>query len=197
MLGRPLLTREDSTEPGQVIDPDVFMDPKSGKYYLYWGNSFLACSELADDMVSIVPGSTRYLIPRDKKRDFHYNEGTYVFYRNGLYYFMWSENDTRSALYQVRYLISDSPTELVRNGQPAQVERQVVLKQNPKLQIFGTGHHSVIQEPGADQWYIVYHRFARPDAIKKGWAAGYNREVCIDKMEFNADGTIKPVEVTL
>ena len=110
---------------------------------------------------------------------------------------MWSEDDTRSALYQVRYLISDSPTELVRNGQPAQVERQVVLKQNPSLQIFGTGHHSVLQEPGADQWYIVYHRFARPDAIKKGWAAGYNREVCIDKMEFNADGTIKPVVVTL
>ena len=196
-LGRPLLTREDSTEPGQVIDPDVFMDPKTGKHYLYWGNSFLACSELADDMVSIVPGSTRYLIPGDKKQDFHYNEGTYVFYRNGLYYFMWSENITRSALYQVRYLISDSPTEFVRNGQPAQVERQVVLKQNPRLQIFGTGHHSVIQEPGTDQWYIVYHRFARPDAIKKGLSAGYNREVCIDKMEFNADGTIKPVVVTL
>lgn len=196
-LGRPLLTSEDCTEPGQVIDPDVFMDPKTGKYYLYWGNSFLACSELADDMVSIVPGSTRYLIPMDKKQDFHYNEGTYVFYRNGLYYFMWSENITRSALYQVRYLISDSPTEFVRNGQPAQVERQVVLKQNPRLQIFGTGHHSVIQEPGTDQWYIVYHRFARPDAIKKGLSAGYNREVCIDKMEFNADGTIKPVVVTL
>jgi hypothetical protein len=26
-----------------------------------------------------------------------------------------------------------------------------------------------------------------------GDAAGYNREVCIDKMEFNSDGTIKPV----
>jgi hypothetical protein len=26
-----------------------------------------------------------------------------------------------------------------------------------------------------------------------GDAAGFNREVCIDRLEFNADGTIKPV----
>lgn len=196
-LGRPLLTREETQAPGQVIDPDVFRDPKTGKYYLYWGNSFLAVSELADDMISIVPGSTRYLIPREKKRDYNYNEGTYVFCRRGLYYFMWSENDTRSALYRVRYLISDSPTEFVRNGQPAQVERQIVLQQDPSKQIFGTGHHSIICEPGTDQWHIVYHRFARPDAIKMGWSAGYNREVCIDDLEFNDDGTIKPVKPTL
>ena len=30
-------------------------------------------------------------------------------------------------------------------------------------------------------------------ASKWGQAAGYNREVCIDKMEFNEDGTIKTV----
>ena len=196
-LGKPLLTREETNAPGDVIDPDVFQDPKTGKYYLYWGNSFLACAELADDMVSLVPSTTRYLIPRDEKDNYHYSEGTYVFYRKGLYYFMWSEGITRSALYQVRYLISDSPTEFVRNGQPAQVESQVVLKQNPRLQIFGTGHHSVICEPGTDRWHIIYHRFARPDAIKLGLSAGYNREVCIDDMEFNADGTIKPVVVTL
>lgn len=196
-LGRPLLKREETKAPGQVIDPDVFMDPRTGKYYLYWGNSFLAVSELADDMISIVPGSTRYLITREQKRDFCYNEGTYVFCRNGLYYFMWSENDTRSALYRVRYLISESPTEFVRNGQPAVVEREIVLQQDPSQQIFGTGHHSVICEPGTDNWHIVYHRFARPDAIKLGWSAGYNREVCIDKLEFNADGTIKPVKPTL
>ena len=37
---------------------------------------------------------------------------------------------------------------------------------------------------------IVYHR------INKGYlkdGPGYHREVCIDRMEFNEDGTIKPV----
>jgi hypothetical protein len=36
----------------------------------------------------------------------------------------------------------------------------------------------------------VYHR--RPLGDKNG----HHREVCIDRMEFNPDGTIKPVEIT-
>ena len=196
-LGKPLLDTPPAGIKAQVIDPDVFMDPQTGKYYLYWGNSFLACSELNDDMVSIKEGSTRVLINRPDKRTYGYNEGTYVFYRNGLYYFMWSENDTRSANYRVRYLISESPTEFIRNGKPAQVERTVILNQDPSKQIYGTGHHSVLQKPGTDEWYIVYHRFARPESIKLGWSAGYNREVCIDRLEFNDDGTIKPVLLSL
>ena len=97
----------------------------------------------------------------------------------------------------MRYLISDSPTELVRNGKPAMPERTVVLRQDPSKGIYGTGHHSILKKPATDEWYIVYHRFARPNAIKLGWSAGYNREVCIDKMEFNADGTIKVIDTTL
>ncbi len=194
-LGRPLLDKAPQGQGGQVIDPDVFQDPKTGKYYLYWGNSYLAVSELADDMVSIK--DTKVLIPRAKKRDYNYNEGTYVFYRDGKYYFSWSENDTRSAYYRVRYLISDSPTEFIRDGKPAMPEKTIVISQDPSKLIFGTGHHAVICKPGTDEWYIVYHRFARPEGIKKGWSAGYNREVCIDKLEFNEDGTIKSVKPTL
>ncbi len=195
-LGKPLLdSRPEGMKGGQVIDPDVFQDPKTGRYYLYWGNGFLAVSELGKDMKSIV--STKILIDRKDKARYNYNEGTYVFERNGLYYFMWSENDTRSANYRVRYLISESPTEFTRGGKPARQERTVVLSQNPAKGIFGTGHHSILRLPDSDDWRIVYHRFARPEAIKLGWSAGYNREVCIDKMEFNADGTIKAIDTTL
>lgn len=196
-LGKPLLDKAPAgSGGGQVIDPDVFRDPVSGKYYLYWGNSYLAVAELGDDMISL-RGEPKILIPRKDKRKYGYNEATYVFYRDGKYYFMWSENDTRSANYRVRYLISDSPTEFVRDGKPVGVERTVVLSQDPSKGIYGTGHHSILQKPGTDEWYIVYHRFARPDAIKKGWDAGYNREICIDKLEFNPDGTIRPVVPTL
>jgi PelA/Pel-15E family pectate lyase len=191
-LGSPLLAEPPAGTKGQVIDPDVFQDPVSGRYYLYWGNSYLAVSELNDDMVSIREGSTHLLIPREKKRAFAYNEGVYVFYRKGKYYFMWSENDTRSATYRVRYLMSDSPTDLT-----GATSATVVLQQNPALGIFGTGHHAVLCRPGTDEWYIVYHRFARPNAIKLGWDAGYHREVCMDRLEFNEDGTLKPVQVTL
>lgn len=195
-LGRPLLSdKPEGMKGGAVIDPDVFQDPKTGKYYLYWGNGFLAVSELGKDMTSVV--STKVLIDRKDKTRFNYCEGTYVFERNGLYYFMWSENDTRSANYRVRYLISESPTEFIRNGKPARQERTIVIQQDPSKGIYGTGHHSILRKPQSDEWRIIYHRFARPDAIKLGWDAGYNREVCIDRMEFNEDGTIKAVEPTL
>jgi len=45
--------------------------------------------------------------------------------------------------------------------------------------------------------YIIYYRFNCPKGIDMGRAAGYHREVCIDKMEFNEDGTIKRVQPTL
>ena len=207
-LGKPLIEEKpEGIKGGQVIDPDVFHDPASGKYYLYWGNGFLACSELGEDMTSIV--STTVLIDRKDKAKYNYNEGTYVFYRNGLYYFMWSENDTRSANYRVRYLISESPTAFVRSEKSeysaegttpyrsTMQEKTVILSQDPSRGIYGTGHHSILNIPGTDDWYIVYHRFARPDAIKTGWNAGYNREVCIDRLFFNEDGTIKPVAPTM
>ena len=196
-LGKPMLSQEEINAPNQVIDPDVFQDPKTGKYYLYWGNSYLWMAELADDMTSLVPGTMHELIPRSRIGEYHYLEGTYVFERDGLYYFMWSENITRSSYYRVRYLISDSPTEFIRDGKPAKVEDTIVIQQDPSKQIFGTGHHAVINIPGTDEWYIVYHRFTRPEGVKMGLSGGYNREVCIDRMTFNPDGTIIPVKPTL
>ncbi len=197
VLGKALLSQEEINAPNQIIDPDVFRDPASGKYYLYWGNSYLWMAELADDMVSLVPGTMKELIPRSKIGEYHYLEGSHVFERNGLYYFMWSENITRSSYYRVRYLISDSPTEFIRNGKPAKVEETIVVQQDPSKQIFGTGHHSVINVPGTDQWYLVYHRFNRPGGVKLGLSGGYNREVCIDPLYFNPDGTIVPVKPSL
>ena len=94
--------------------------------------------------------------------------------------------------YRVRYTMSDSPTTL---NQP--LCRNVVIAKDPSKQVYGTGHHAVICKPGTDEWYIVYHRFERPDGLKRGWSAGYYREVGIDRLYFNEDGTINSVEPTL
>jgi arabinoxylan arabinofuranohydrolase len=122
------------------------------------------------------------------KPDNTFREGTYVFYRKGVYYFMWSEDDTRSENYRVRYATSTSPL-----GAFTISKDNLVITKYPKAGIYGTGHNSVLQIPGKDEWYLVYHRFNYPKGITQGDAAGYNREVCIDKMEFNADGSIKQV----
>lgn len=182
--GKPVVaTRPEGITGGQEIDPDVFQDPKTGKYYLYWGNGYMAVAELSDDMLSIKEKTIKIMTP-----DNTFREGIYVFYRNGVYYFLWSEDDTRSENYRVRYAMSDSPTGKLRIP-----ENNLILSKDADKGIYGTGHNSVLQKPDSDEWYIVYHRFNRPNGIKMGDAAGFHREVCIDKMEFNADGTIKKV----
>jgi len=186
--GRPLIDfKPDGVTGGQEIDPDVFTDPVSGKSYLYWGNGYLAVAELNEDMVSIDRDSIQVMTP-----DETFREGAEVFYRNGTYYFLWSENDTRSEDYRVRYAMADSPTGPLRIP-----EDNLVIAKKPELGIYGTGHNSVVEAPGEDRWYIVYHRFNRPNGILLGESAGYHREVCIDVLEFNDDGTIKPVTPTL
>ncbi len=179
-------TKPEGVKGGQVIDPDVFTDPKSGKSYLYWGNGFMAVAELNADMISIKPENIK-TIQVDKT----FREGTYVIYRKGTYYFMWSEDDTRSPNYKVRYGTSKSPLGPIEI--PA---NNVVIQGIPEQGIYATGHNSVLQIPNKDEWYLVYHRFSYPTGIKMGRAGGFHREVCIDKLEFNADGTIKQVTPT-
>ena len=187
-LGHPIIT-ESPVGGGQQIDVDVFTDPVSGKTYLYWGNGYMAGAELNKDMVSIKKKTLTVMTPKGGTlQDYAYREAPYVFYRNGLYYFMWSVDDTGSPNYHVAYGTSKSPLG------PIEVTAQpVVLKQNPEQQIYGTAHNSVLQIPGTDEWMIVYHR------INKWYlkdAPGVHREVCIDRLQFNDDGTIQPVVPT-
>ena len=185
--GKPLVnSKPEGVKGGQEIDPAVFTDPKTGKSYLYWGNGYLAVAELNKDMVSLKKNTTQVL-----KTDKTFREGTYVFFRKGTYYFMWSEDDTRSENYRVRYGTSKSPT-----GPLEIKENNLVLQKDSTKGIYGTGHNSVLQIPGKDEWYIVYHRFNYPNGIHMGDAAGFNREVCIDRMYFDDNGNIVPVKPT-
>ncbi|GGF21888.1 family 43 glycosylhydrolase [Echinicola rosea] len=180
--------KPEGTNRGQEIDPDVFHDPVSGKDFFYWGNGYLAAVPLNDDMISFDKSKVKLLTPEDGT----FREGTEVFYRNGKYYFLWSENDTRDEDYRVRYAFADSPM-----GPLTIPEDNMVIAKAPEKGIYGTGHNSVIQIPGKDEWYIVYHRFTRPHGIAMGRAAGFHREVCIDPMTFDEEGNIIRVEPTV
>ncbi len=169
---------------GQEIDPDVFTDPKTNKTYLYWGNGYMAGAELNDDMVSLNMKTFKTF-----NVDGTFREGTYVIYRNGTYYFMWSEDDTRSPNYKVRWAKADSPM-----GKLTIPENNIVIQRDPETNIFATGHNSAIQVPGKDEWYLVYHRFTYPKGVDmpRG-SGGFHREVCIDKLEFDENGNILEV----
>ena len=101
--------------------------------------------------------------------------------KDGKYYFMWSEGGWTVSNYQVAYAISDSlfgPHKRIGS----------LLGTEPGL-AKGAGHHSVLRAPSG-KWYVVYHR--RPIDENEG---NY-RVTCVDRMEFNEDGTIKPIKMT-
>ena len=189
-LGHPLVSQS-PTGRGQQIDVDVFTDPASGKSYLYWGNGYMAGAELNDDMVSIKDETLTVMTPQGGTLKTHaYREAPYVFFRHGVYYFLWSVDDTGSPNYHVAYGTSDSPLG------PIQVAKSpIVLIQDADKEVYGPAHNAVIRKAGTDEWYIVYHRI-NEHFLDKDKGPGYHREVCIDRMEFNNDGTIRPVTVT-
>lgn len=178
------------TGRGQQIDVDVFTDPVSGKSYLYWGNGYMAGAELNSDMRSVVKETICVMTPKGGTLQTHaFREAPYVFYRKGLYYFLWSVDDTGSPNYHVAYGTSDSPLG------PIQVAKDpIILIQSPEKEVYGPAHCSVLKVPNKkDKWFIVYHRINK-EYLKNG--PGWHREVCMDQMVFNEDGTIRPVVVT-
>lgn len=186
-LGYPIVTQS-PTGHGQQIDVDVFTDPVSGKPYLYWGNGYMAGAELNPDMVSVKKNTITVMTPKGGTlKDYAFREAAYVFYRKGLYYFLWSVDDTGSPNYHVAYGTSTSPL-----GPIKVAKDPIVLIQDAKNEIYGPAHNSVIRIPGTDEWYIVYHRINK-NFIEREKGPGWHREVCIDKLEFNEDGTIKRV----
>ncbi|MER7488515.1 family 43 glycosylhydrolase [Streptomyces sp. NPDC126497] len=179
-LGKPLISR--TQFDGQMIDPAVFTDD-DGRSYLYWGNGHGYVAPLDDDMVSFDAARVKDITPRN------FREGSFVVKRDGTYYLMWSEDDTRSEDYHVAYATGPSPL-------GPWTGRGTILSKRPEYGILGTGHHSVVNAPGTDDWYIVYHRFALNGPGKPG-GDGTHRETTVDRLEFAADGSIEPVVPTL
>jgi beta-xylosidase len=180
-LGKPLVAKGGSFS-GQMIDPAVFTDD-DGQSYLYWGNGHAYVVPLNADMTSYDATKVKDITTGD------FREGSFVVKRKGTYYFMWSEDDTRSENYHVAYATGPSPL-------GPWTKRGTILSKNPEYGILGTGHHSVVNAPGTDDWYIVYHRFALNGPGKPG-GDGTHRETTIDRLRFAADGTIQPVVPTL
>lgn len=190
-FGRPIVdSRPAGQHNGQQIDVDVFTDD-DGQSYLYWGNGYMAGAKLNPDMTSIDTTTIVRMTPRGGTlQDYAYREGTYVFKRKGIYYFLWSVDDTGSPNYHVAYGTSTSPL-----GPITVAEEPVILKQRPDERIYGPAHNSVLQVPGKDKWYIVYHRI-NPAYMERNDGPGFHREVCIDPMTFDKDGRILPVTPT-
>ncbi|MFD9702100.1 glycoside hydrolase family 43 protein [Lentzea sp. NPDC059081] len=174
-IGKPLIGQ--FYNGAQPIDQDVFIDTDGQAYMYYGGWGHANVVKLNADMTSLgqfADGSTfKEITPAN------FTEGSQMFKKDGKYYFMWSEDGWTGPNYAVSYAISDSPT-----GPFTKISR--VLAQDAAV-ARGSGHNSVVNVPGTDIWYILYHR--RP--LSRSGAN--DRQLSYDRMTFNADGTIAPV----
>lgn len=177
-LGKPLV--DSFINGAQPIDQFVFKDLDGSYYLIYGGWRHCNIAKLNNNFTGFVPMKDGILFKEITPEGFV--EGAFMLWRKGKYYFMWSEGGWTGPDYCVAYAISDSPF-----GPFKRIGK--VLEQDTTI-ANGAGHHSVINVPGTDEWYIIYHR--RPMSEKDG----NSRETCIEKMDFDKDGYIQPVKIT-
>ncbi len=177
-LGKPLIS--DFHNDAQPIDQFVFRDTDDTYYMFYGGWGHCNIGVLNEDFTGFVPWEDGALFREITPEG--YVEGPFMFKRNGTYYFMWSEGNWTDGSYKVVYAMSDKATGPFR-------PIGTVLDSDEKIAT-GAGHHSVIRLPQSDIWYIVYHRRPIPNEDRD------HRVSCMDKMEFNTDGTIKKIVMT-
>lgn len=177
LLGKPLIN--EIVNGAQPIDQFVFQDDDGEYYMLYGGWGHCNIVRLKEDFTGLLPFEDGQLYREITPEN--YVEGPCVFKKDGKYYFMWSEGGWTGSNYQVAYAIADSLC-----GPYKRIG--VIIKSDPQVGK-GAGHHSVLHSPSG-RWYAIYHR--RPLSETDG----NSRETCIDYLEFNDDGTIKPVKLT-
>ena len=178
LLGKPMINR--IVNGAQPIDQYVFRENDSTYYMFYGGWRHCNVVLLKNDFTGIRPFPDGEIYKEVTPEG--YVEGPFMFRKNGKYYFMWSEGGWGSPDYRVAYSISDTPLgPFERIG--------TILEQDPAVAT-SAGHHSVIHNPKSDDWYIVYHRRPLTETHRD------HRVTCIDKMEFDEQGLIKPVKMT-
>ncbi|WP_245919385.1 family 43 glycosylhydrolase [Melittangium boletus] len=173
-IGRPLISK--FINGAQPIDQNIFIDDDGQAYLYYGGWGHCNIVKVNNDMISLDNSSFKEITPSG------YVEGALMFKRKGKYYLMWSEGGWTGPDYRVSYAVANSPMgPFPKAG--------TILSQNAAIGK-GSGHNSVVNVPGTDDWYIFYHR--RP----LGETDGNHRVLAYDRMYFNGDGTIQPVEMS-
>lgn len=177
-LGHPLVNK--FYNHAQPIDQFVFKDTDGQYYLIYGGWKHCNIGKLNKDFTGFVPFDNGELFKSITPEN--YVEGSFMIVRKNKYYLMWSEGDWTGPDYSVAYAMSDSPM-----GPFKRIGK--ILQQDAAIAT-GAGHHSVINIPNTDDWYIFYHRHPL------NTTNGNHRVTCIEHMYFDENGYIKPVKIT-
>ncbi|MBQ8424323.1 MAG: family 43 glycosylhydrolase [Coprobacter sp.] len=149
-----------------MIDPCVFVDDDGKAYFYYGGNYKCMGAPLKDNMTELESPLTEML----GLEDFH--EATWVHKYNGKYYLSYSDNNPGAN--RLRYAISDSPLGPWKS-------MGIYLEPTGS----GTSHGSIVKYKG--EWWAFYHN-------KDLSGIDELRSICVDRLEYNPDGSIKIVK---
>ena len=169
------------------IDPCV-LQASDGNAYIFWGNG--RCAKLKENMKELADDT-----PKEKvkwgEREFEMMgvnclkdlpnrqaEGPFAFEYNGNYYLTYPY--VRENTEVIGYAMSKNPMG------PYEY-KGIIMAEHPNG--CWTNHHSIVNFKG--QWYFFYHtNFFSPKDDKR-------RSVCIEKLTFNADGTIQEIKESM
>lgn len=157
---------------GDSIDPTLLVD-KDGKKYYFWGQFSLRGGELEDDMKTLKPETVRRDIITEWEHGFH--EGASIRRRGDKYYIVYTDI-SRGKATCMSYAVADHPLGPYKKGG--------VIVDNVFCDPKTWNNHGSIEEFNG-QWYVFYHR-ASQNRISC-------RRVCVEPIEFDADGMIKEV----
>lgn len=189
-LGHPLI---DFEEDMSTIDPRIFIDD-DGETYLYWGATFdgkLFMRKMNRDMISFQ--GEKMVVLDCKPNDYYHSEGSYLFKRKGLYYYIWSEyiwDEVPRLKTDYSYRLNWSVAEHPEGPFTRDPDRVPFLSSDAELKFLGPGHNSVLHLPGTDEYYVVYHQH---DGRHNGRVKRYTN---IDRLHFGEDGVIYTVKMT-
>ncbi len=159
---------------GHPIDADILHDD-DGSYYMVWSQRYIA--RLNSDFTGF---DGKPVLISTKRTG--YSEGPALVKRNGIYYYFYTLGGNEH--YQYAYMMSHSSP----LGPWQAADNDIILTSDVGQGIFGPGHGCFFHPQGSDQWYCIYLEYGR---------AGTNRQIHADKLNFNPDGTIQPVRLTL
>jgi hypothetical protein len=169
------------------IDPCVLL-ASDGNAYIFWGNG--RCAKLKDNMKELADDNPRETVKWGNRememvgvhclKDLpnRQAEGPFVFEYNGNYYLTYPY--VREKTEVLAYAMSKNPMG------PYEYKGLIMAEQPNGC---WTNHHSIVNYKG--QWYLFYHHnYLSPNDDKR-------RSACIEKLYFNADGTIQEVKQTI
>lgn len=169
------------------IDPCVLL-ASDGNAYIFWGNG--RCAKLKDNMKELADDNPRETVKWGNRememvgvhclKDLpnRQAEGPFAFEYNGNYYLTYPY--VREKTEVLAYAMSKNPMG------PYEYKGLIMAEQPNGC---WTNHHSIVNYKG--QWYLFYHHnYLSPNDDKR-------RSACIEKLYFNADGTIQEVKQTI